>query len=762
MPSLPPRGSGVVAGLAGRRVLLTGATGFVGEALLERVLSDLPDTRVVLLVRGSPGATAAQRVEQLLTKPAFRALHQRVGDEGLRRLLDERIEVLDGDLSRWPALPGDVDVVVHCAGEVAFDPPIDDGFATNAFGIQGLLRAVQDSGARPHVVHVSTAYVNGLRKGPVAEGRLEHDIDWRAEAAAARRLRDAVEDASRSGSRLAGFLTLARDEHGREGPQTVASDAERRRRAWVGEQLVDAGRERARSLGFTDCYTFTKALGERVLEELAGDLPVTVVRPSIIESALEKPFPGWIEGYKMAEPIILAYGRGTLPDFPGIADGVVDIVPVDLVVSAILTAAAHPPGAGQRRYLHLCTGARNPLRLVELHRIVREYFRRHPLEARDRGTFAVPHWDFPGTERLARRLRTGERFVDVADRLIGALPRGARVRSAALALDRQRAQLEFLSRYHELYYAYATAEVVYLDDGTAALEALLPDDEWELFGFDPRRIDWDHYLGEVHCPSVTELVRSITATPRASRQRSDTDLPSHGEHGGSVVAVFDMDGTLLSSNVVESLLRLRLAGLTAPHRELGAVALALPGWLLAERRDRGTFLRDVYRQYAGASLDELDDLVDEDVAQDMLARVSGAALRRVREHRAAGHRTVLITGAITALTRPLAPLFDDVGSATLEVDGNGRATGLLALPPLVGEARATWLHRYAAERGIDLSASYAYADSASDLPLLRAVGRPVAVNPDVTTLRAARAGRWPVQDWRSSGRPGRQLTRAAR
>jgi phosphoserine phosphatase len=133
----------------------------------------------------------------------------------------------------------------------------------------------------------------------------------------------------------------------------------------------------------------------------------------------------------------------------------------------------------------------------------------------------------------------------------------------------------------------------------------------------------------------------------------------------------------------------------------------------------------------------------------------------VREHRAAGHRTLMITGAVTALTRPLAPLFDDVASAVLQVDEHGRATGQLAEQPLVGEARATWLRAYAAEHDIDLSASYAYADSASDLPLLHAVGKPVAVNPDVTTLRVARKERWPVQDWRSSGKPSRQLSGAS-
>src|SRR5205814_6184044 len=166
----------------------------------------------------------------------------------------------------------------------------------------------------------------------------------------------------------------------------------------------------------------------------------------------------------------------------------------------------------------------------------------------------------------------------------------------------------------------------------------------------------------------------------------------------------------------------------------------------AERRDRGEFLRSFYRRYEGASMEGVDELVREHVAELLLQRVSPAAVRRIRQHRASGHRTVLITGALGAFVEPLRPLFDEIVAAELVVRG-GRYTGFLASPPLVGEARAAWIRRYASREGADLSLSYAYADSHTDLPLLRAVGNPVAVNPDVSLHPAARRRRWPGEEW---------------
>src|SRR5213076_3348684 len=88
-------------------------------------------------------------------------------------------------------------------------------------------------------------------------------------------------------------------------------------------------------------------------------LPLSVVRPSIVESALQVPSPGWIEGFKMAEPIILAFGRGAIPEFPGIPEGILDLIPIDLVVAEMLAIAARDVATAE--YFHVCSGSRNPL-----------------------------------------------------------------------------------------------------------------------------------------------------------------------------------------------------------------------------------------------------------------------------------------------------------------------------------------------------------------------------------------------------------------
>jgi HAD superfamily hydrolase (TIGR01490 family) len=515
----------------------------------------------------------------------------------------------------------------------------------------------------------------------------------------------------------------------------------------VTKRLVQYGRARAQTLGWPDNYTFTKAMGERAVEELAAShgAPLSIVRPSIIESSYAHPFPGWIEGFKMAEPIILAYGRGTIPDFPGIPEGIIDIIPADFVVNAMLAAAARPPEPGSPAYYHVSSGSRNPLQYKGLYENVKEYFERDPLPQQGRGAVKVPEWTFPGNLRVERLLRTAERAVDVADRVVTHLPKSKKMRDLVARVDRDKGRVDFVRRYSDLYGAYTEAEVIYTDDRTLELFGSLTPADRKRFPFDSAAVDWRYYLQEVHCPAVTAGLRALSG----KRVKPQVRIR---EREQLVLALFDMEGTILPSNVVESYVWSRMADLPWDQwpDELASVFSRVPSYLMADRRDRGEFLRTFFRRYEGATVEGIERLVEEIVSEFMLQKVSAAAIRRIREHRAAGHRTMMITAAAEPFVQPLAPLFDEVIAARLEVR-DGAYTGYLAEPPLVGEARGAWVRRYAELEGADLKASYAYADSHSDLALLRAVGNPVAVSPDAALLRVAKRRRWPIEEWQMSG-----------
>jgi HAD superfamily hydrolase (TIGR01490 family) len=754
-----PSGS-IVERLAGARVLLTGVTGFLGQVVFERLLADLPDTRVALLVRSQTGSSSLDRVRYLFRKPSFDALRARVGEEGLAAMLDERVEVIDGDFSRAvPELPRDLDVVIHSAATVSFDPPIDEGFQTNLLGATNLYRGVIEAGGQPNLVHISTAYVAGVTKGVVPEATLDHRVDWRTEADLAMVARRDVEAQSRKPEMLDAFMAKAGKEHSRAGPMTVADDAEQRRKDWVSKRLTEYGRARARSLGWPDVYTFTKALGERAVEELAESegLSLSIVRPSIIESALLHPAPGWIDGFKMADPIIRAYGLGQIPEFPGIPEGIVDIIPVDMVVNAILAVAAAPPHPGRPHHYHVSSGARNPLQFHQLYAITREYFEAHPLPERGRGEHKVPEWTFPGNLTVERMLRRAERLTDVAERVVTHLPKSKAMRDAVARVDRDKARVDFVKRYSGLYGAYTEAEVIYTDDRMLELFGSLSVEDRARFPFDSAMVDWKYYLQDVHCPAVTQSLRELS---ERAREKPAVRIV---EREQPVVALFDMEGTIITSNVVESYVWSRMGDLPPDGwpSELVSVFGRIPTYLQIDRRDRGEFLRTFFRRYEGASVEGIERLIDHHVGEFMLQKASAAAIRRIREHRAAGHRTVLITAAAEIFVQPLTPLFDLVIGCELEVR-EGRYTGFMSKPPLVGEARAAWLRRYADQEGIDLKDSYAYADSYSDLPLLRAVGNPVAVSPDSALYRHARRRRWPIEEWEmSKGMPRVRFPRPA-
>lgn len=731
--------------LTNEHVFLTGGTGFVGQAILERLLSSHPGTRITVLVRGKGSLSGEARLANMLRKPVFKSWMDRIGEDEAKKQFAERVRAHEGSLSDVGVLPDDIDVVLHSASTVSFDPPIDEAFDTNVGGAHGVYGALLASKSDPHVVHISTAYVGGIRKGIAPEASLTHDVDWRAEYEAAKSARARVELESRRPEALREQLNRAKARHGKTGPQAVAGFAEQARAEWVRERLVDYGRTRAESLGWTDVYTLTKAFAERAAEELwagAGHR-LSIVRPSIIESSLHHPFPGWIDGFKVADPLIIAYGRGQLPDFPGLPDSILDVIPVDFVVNAALAVAARPAVPKEPKYFQVVSGKSNPLPFHRMYENVNTYFTQNPLPD-DKGEIVVPKWRFPGGQKVEKALEKRERQAARAQRIVEKLPTTPRTRGWLDTLVKGQHGLRQLRAFTELYRAYVQTEIIFDDTNTRALLATLSPEVRENEGFDVLEIDWEHYWQNIHFPAVTTLTRAFGKRPSA-KAKSSKVLPVRSD----VLAVFDLEGTVLESNLVKQYLMLWSGSVPRSRvaHDLANFTFSLRKYWRAERRDRGEFIRTFMRRYQGFKVAEIERLVRGSFGRAMMRRALPEALKRVQEHRDAGHRTILVTGSIDLMVTPFLPYFDEVVAGSMH-ERDGVLTGFLADPPLVDEARAAWLRHYAQQNGFDLEHSYGYGDSHADLVWLQLLGNPSAVNPDIQLYRHAREKHWNVLDWK--------------
>jgi alcohol-forming fatty acyl-CoA reductase len=746
--------------LAGKQIAVTGATGFLGTALVERLLRSVPACRLVLLVRPGRRLSAARRVQrEVFRNEAFARLRARWGDE-FDDIVGQRVRVVAGDVARdglgLDAADRDAfagcDVVIHAAATVSFDSPLDLSVETNLLGPNRILALLLDTGVRPHFLAVSTCYVAGNRRGAAPEEFLSGspfhvDVDWRAEVEAARRARPDLEASSRTPARLRDFGRAARRELGAAGLPLLSAKTEQLRRVWVEEQMVEAGRSRAQSLGWPDVYTYSKALGERALVELRGDVPLTVVRPSIIESAWSEPQPGWIRGFRMAEPLIVSYAKGELHQFPGYPEGIIDVIPVDMVASALCAVAASPPPP-EPQVFHVASGAVNPLRYSLLTRTTASWFREHPIYDTKGHPISAPEWEFMGSSGLEERLALVQRSMDRVQRVVGSLPlRGARA-GMVERLSERRELVDQMLDYVKLYGAYGRCEAVYSVDRLLSMWDGLSDEDRANFGFDPRVIDWPTYITEVHLPTVVVQARVKTIPERRTGPSREERLRRAVLDPQRQFAAFDLENTLIASNVVESYswLATRRLGTTDRVRFALRTLAQGPGLWRRDRIDRTDFLRFFYRRYEGAPVEELEEDSMELLSRLLLPKAFPAGLRRVRQHRQAGHRTVLITGALDIVTRPLRPLFDDVIAATMTAHG-GRWSGEMVSVPPTGEVRAQVMLDWAAQHGFDPAQGVAYADAASDLPMLEAVGFPVAVNPEPRLITIARKRGWLQEDW---------------
>jgi HAD superfamily hydrolase (TIGR01490 family) len=211
-------------------------------------------------------------------------------------------------------------------------------------------------------------------------------------------------------------------------------------------------------------------------------------------------------------------------------------------------------------------------------------------------------------------------------------------------------------------------------------------------------------------------------------------------------AFFDLDKTLIEGSSAIHFGR-------AAYRQglMTRTQLARDLWANIQFRLRGSTdagseaLRErILGAIAGTRVRDLERLGHE-VLAGVLPRVYPEVLREAYEHQDAGRRVFIVTAASQEMADLMAHvLFFDGGIGTRSEVRDGIYTGRPDGPFTYREGKAQAIRERAEEEGIDLAESYAYSDSESDLPMLRVVGYPVAVNPDAELERIARADGWRI------------------
>jgi HAD superfamily hydrolase (TIGR01490 family) len=220
-------------------------------------------------------------------------------------------------------------------------------------------------------------------------------------------------------------------------------------------------------------------------------------------------------------------------------------------------------------------------------------------------------------------------------------------------------------------------------------------------------------------------------------------------------AFFDLDRTLISGSSGLPWARAATKAGLISRRQMARWGVDALRFRMRGATDEATekLLGEIKQVFQGTSARQIARMAPE-VLVGVLPRIYPEMLEEVYSHQDAGRPTFIVSAAGDELVQLLARiLYMDGGIGTsYEVDENGLFTGELGGTFMYGEGKVEAMRRFAAEHEIDLERSYAYSDSVSDLPMLRAVGTPVVVNPDEELTAIAQGEGWRVMRFERLGR----------
>ncbi|XP_076235260.1 putative fatty acyl-CoA reductase CG5065 [Calliopsis andreniformis] len=291
-------GGSIEAFFAESVILLTGATGFLGKALLEKLLRSCPRLATIfILIRPKQGHTIEQRFKRLLENSVFDRIRADCPDV-FNKIYPVKGDVTLPNLGLSPEdrnmLTQRVNIVFHSAATVKFNEPLKVAVNLNTKGTDRVIELCRNMTNLISVIHVSTAYSNANR----------------------REINESI------------YTTKVK-------PSTVIDMCES-----LDDETLKILEKKILE-NHPNTYTFTKNLAEQIILTKAKDLPIAIVRPSIVCAAQEEPFPGWVDNLCGITGVMMEIGRGTVRSVICDPNLKLNIVPIDYVVDTLICASWH-------------------------------------------------------------------------------------------------------------------------------------------------------------------------------------------------------------------------------------------------------------------------------------------------------------------------------------------------------------------------------------------------------------------------------------
>ena len=493
--ALNETGISVLKALKGKHVLVTGTTGFVGKVIIEKLMRDVPEIGgIYLLIRGNREfPTAEGRFSQEI---ASSSIFEKMQDDDLQvfeRFCNKKIHCVTGEVTErhfglntadFNGLINKVDVVVNSAASVNFREALDQALSINALSLYNIAEFSQLAGHIP-VLQVSTCYVNGFNQGDLAESNVQPTsglIPYDTEGYY--KVEGLIDELQSKISALKASFT------GRD----------------LDNKLIELGIAESNRFGWNDTYTFTKWMGEQILRKTLKGSALTILRPAIVESTLIGPVPGWIEGVKVADAILMAYAREKVTFFPGDPKGVIDIIPADLVANSVILGIAellHNSGDSSdvegnkpvHRVYQCCSGGSNPVTIEQMIRFVQqeadENYQQH-----EKLFYRQPKRPFMMVSKnVFLGMMNAMKLPLMVANKVGKLF-GRNIQAKTLG------NIETAMNLSTVFSFYSEPKYRFHNEQLIALSNRIDEGERLLFPVDARLIDWERYMRKIHIPGL--------------------------------------------------------------------------------------------------------------------------------------------------------------------------------------------------------------------------------------------------------------------